>query len=89
MAEQITVTDDMVEAGREQGCEECNKIGGQWVNLRMCLNCGKVGCCDSSPNRHATHHWQETGHNLIRGIGLGDAWTYDFETGRTEDPNYR
>ena len=55
MPDQISVTEDQVRAGREQGCEECNKVGGQWVNLRMCLNCGKVGCCDSSPNQHAAY----------------------------------
>lgn len=89
MPEQITVTEEMLSAAREQGCEECNKIGGQWVNLRMCLNCGKVGCCDSSPGQHASAHWRETGHNMMRGVGVGESWTYDFATGKTEDPNYR
>jgi len=89
MADVITVTDEQVNTARERGCEECNKTAGQWVNLRMCLNCGKVGCCDSSPNQHASMHWQETGHNLMRGIMLGDRWTYDFATGVTEDPEYR
>src|SRR5690606_13078226 len=65
MPEQITVTEEMVQTGREQGCEECNKTGGRWVSLRMCLNCGKVGCCDSSPGKHATQHWQEVGHNMM------------------------
>ena len=44
-----------------KGCEECLKIGGTWVHLRMCLECGKVGCCDSSRNRHATAHFHEQG----------------------------
>jgi uncharacterized UBP type Zn finger protein len=55
----------------------------------MCLNCGKVGCCDSSPNQHASKHWQEAGHNVMRGIMPGDSWTYDFATGVTQDPEYR
>ena len=89
MADVINATEEQLRKGREQGCEECNKIGGQWINLRMCLNCGKVGCCDSSPNQHASKHWQETGHNVMRGIGIGDAWTYDFATGKTDEPEYR
>ena len=39
-----------------EGCVECVRIGGQWVHLRMCQSCGKVGCCDSSPNQHASKH---------------------------------
>jgi uncharacterized UBP type Zn finger protein len=89
MPDLINVTEEQIRAAREQGCEECNKTGSQWVNLRMCLNCGKVGCCDSSPNQHASKHWRETGHNLMRGIMVGDRWTYDFVTGVTEDPEYR
>jgi len=89
MPELITITEAQLRAGREQGCAECNKTASVWVNLRMCLNCGKVGCCDSSPNQHATKHWQETGHNMMRGIGIGDAWTYDFATGKLDEPEYR
>jgi uncharacterized UBP type Zn finger protein len=89
MPDQITVTEEQAVAGREQGCEECNKVGGKWVNLRMCPNCGKVGCCNSSPNQHATKHWQETGHNLIRGIGVGDRWTYDYVTNKMDEPEYQ
>ena len=44
------------------GCEECLKIGSGWVHLRMCMTCGKMGCCDSSPNKHATTHERESGH---------------------------
>jgi len=49
-----------------EGCEECLKIGSGWVHLRMCMTCGKIGCCDSSPNRHATAHAGESGHPIIR-----------------------
>ena len=50
-------------------CEECVKSGSRWVHLRMCLSCGHVGCCDSSPNRHASRHFRDTGHRLVRSIG--------------------
>ena len=48
------------------GCEDCLATGGQWLHLRICLECGHVGCCDSSPNQHASAHARETGHQLIR-----------------------
>jgi uncharacterized UBP type Zn finger protein len=61
-----------------QGCEECLKTGGWWVNLRLCLTCGHVGCCDSSPGKHATQHFYETDHSIVRlGIEGGeDSWCY-------------
>ena len=70
------------------GCEECLRLGTAWVHLRLCLTCGHVGCCDSSPNQHASKHRHESGHNMMRGIGVGDAWTYDYATGKTEDAAY-
>ena len=60
------------------GCEECLKIGGRWLHLRMCLLCGKVGCCDNSPNRHATAHFHETEHPLIRSAEPGEDWSYCY-----------
>jgi Zn-finger in ubiquitin-hydrolases and other protein len=48
------------------GCEDCLKIGGRWVHLRICTECGHVGCCDNSPNRHATKHFHATQHPIIR-----------------------
>ena len=60
------------------GCEECLKIGSQWVHLRMCLACGKVGCCDNSPHRHATAHFHETGHPLIRSAQPGESWWWCY-----------
>ena len=47
------------------GCEECLKIGDQWVHLRICLTCGHVGCCESSKNKHALKHYQSSGHPLV------------------------
>jgi uncharacterized UBP type Zn finger protein len=61
------------------GCEECLKIGGTWVHLRLCLTCGKVGCCDSSPNRHASRHHAEVGHPIIRSLEPGEDWSWCFE----------
>jgi uncharacterized UBP type Zn finger protein len=60
------------------GCEECLTIGAAWVHLRMCLSCGKVGCCDQSPNRHATAHFHEVGHPLIRSAEPGEDWTWCY-----------
>lgn len=58
------------------GCEECLKTGGVWMHLRVCLTCGKVGCCDSSPNRHATRHTREASHPLERSIEPGEDWCW-------------
>ena len=60
------------------GCEDCLRIGGQWVHLRMCLICGHVGCCDQSPNRHATAHWHAEGHPLVRSSEPGEDWAYCY-----------
>ena len=53
------------------GCEDCLKIGDTWVHLRLCKNCGHVGCCDNSKNRHATKHFHATGHPMIESFELG------------------
>ena len=60
------------------GCEECTKMGDRWVNLRMCLTCGQVGCCDSSKNRHATKHFHATGHPIMRSIEPGETWKWCY-----------
>jgi uncharacterized UBP type Zn finger protein len=59
-------------------CEECVKTGDTWVHLRMCLECGKVGCCDSSKNRHATKHFHETKHPVMRSIERGESWVWCY-----------
>ena len=61
-----------------QGCEECLKTGDSWVHLRMCLECGHVGCCDSSKNHHATKHFQTTEHPIIRSIEPGESWRWCY-----------
>jgi uncharacterized UBP type Zn finger protein len=60
------------------GCEDCLKIGGRWVHLRECLSCGHVGCCDNSPNKHATAHWHETRHALIKSFEPGEVWAWCY-----------
>lgn len=60
------------------GCEDCLQTGSGWVHLRICLECGRVGCCDSSPNRHASAHAQESGHPLIRSLQPGEEWSWCF-----------
>jgi uncharacterized UBP type Zn finger protein len=60
------------------GCEECLAMGDRWVHLRICMNCGHVGCCDSSKNRHATRHFRESGHPIIRSFQPGEAWGWCY-----------
>ncbi len=60
------------------GCEECLKIGSVWVHLRLCRTCGHVGCCDSSPNRHATHHFHATRHPIIEGYDPPEGWGWCY-----------
>ncbi len=61
-----------------KGCEECLKTGDKWVHLRMCLVCGHVGCCDSSKNKHATRHFLETKHPVMRSIERGETWGWCY-----------
>ncbi len=73
--DQIVVTDLPEEI---PGCEDCLAIGSRWLHLRMCLTCGKIGCCDSSPNRHARRHATASGHPLVRSAEPGEDWSYCF-----------
>ena len=59
-------------------CDECVALGDGWVHLRACLSCGHVGCCDQSKNRHATRHYNESGHPLIQTIEPGEDWIYCY-----------
>jgi uncharacterized UBP type Zn finger protein len=70
---QITELPESVE-----GCEDCLAMGGAWLHLRICLECGHVGCCDSSPNRHATAHNHASGHPLMRSLEPGETWSWCF-----------
>jgi len=63
------------------GCEDCLREGGKWLHLRICLSCGHVGCCDSSPNRHATAHSHATSHPIIRSLEPGEDWSWCYVDG--------
>jgi tellurite resistance protein TerC len=65
-------------APNTDGCEECLQSGERWVHLRLCLTCGHVGCCDSSPNKHATAHWRQTGHPIVRSLEPGERWSWCY-----------
>jgi len=67
-----------VEARTPDGCEECLTSGGRWLHLRLCLTCGHVGCCDSSPNRHARKHVAAAGHAIVQSFEPGEDWRYCF-----------
>ncbi len=60
------------------GCEDCLRTGGAWVHLRLCKICGHVGCCDSSPNRHATKHFHLSSHPIVRSFEPGEEWGYCY-----------
>lgn len=60
------------------GCEECLASGDEWVHLRLCLECGHVGCCDDSPNRHATKHFHRTKHPVMQSFEPGEDWGFCF-----------
>ncbi|HSS55613.1 MAG TPA: UBP-type zinc finger domain-containing protein, partial [Gaiellales bacterium] len=56
----------------------CLRMGSRWLHLRMCTSCGHIGCCDSSPNHHATAHANETGHPVIRSAESGEDWFWCY-----------
>ena len=60
------------------GCEECLKTGSRWMHLRMCLSCWKIGCCDNSPGRHATAHFHESEHPLVRSAEPAEDWCWCY-----------
>jgi uncharacterized UBP type Zn finger protein len=71
------------EPDSEQGCADCIAMGTQvWAHLRLCLSCGHVACCDSSPHRHATHHHGESGHPVMRSFEPGEQWRWCYEDRR-------
>jgi hypothetical protein len=67
-----------VKTPRKHECEECVKIGSQWVHLRTCQSCGVTLCCDSSPNRHASKHARSAGHPVVASAEPGERWMYCF-----------
>ena len=73
--DQITVT-ELPES--VDGCEDCLLTGDPWLHLRICLSCGHVGCCDDSPNRHATAHFHGTTHPIVRSLEPGEDWSWCY-----------
>ena len=65
--------------GPVAGCPECMAVGDRWVHLRMCQTCGQIGCCDSSPNKHATAHHRASGHPIVRSLEPGEEWSWCYE----------
>ena len=63
---------------RVVGCEDCLAIGASWVHLRVCQECGHVGCCDDSPGRHTTAHNRATAHPIVRSFEPGEDWYYCY-----------
>lgn len=60
------------------GCFECDSAGGWWVHLRRCAQCGHIGCCDSSPEQHASGHAAATGHPIVQSFEPGEDWFWDY-----------
>lgn len=60
------------------GCEECLQSGDTWVHLRLCLECGHVGCCNSSKNKHATKHFGQTQHAIMQSLEPGEDWRWCY-----------
>jgi hypothetical protein len=60
------------------GCVECMAAGRWWLHLRRCAECGHIGCCDSSPNQHASKHYADTGHPIITSFEPDEHWFYDY-----------
>lgn len=77
------------------GCAECEDSAGWWVHLRRCAQCGHIGCCDSSPGQHASHHAAQTGHPYARSFEPGEDWFWDYQRQtyvdgpRLADPQHR
>lgn len=69
---------ESVRSPRKLVCEECVPIGGRWVHLRTCQNCGMTRCCDSSPNQHASKHATSSGHPVVASAQPGERWLYCY-----------
>ena len=78
LCEHVQKANQDIDAKTPNGCEECLQTGSRWVHLRLCLNCGHVGCCDSSPNKHATKHFHQTNHPVIKSYQPGENWEWCF-----------
>lgn len=68
------------------GCAECTRLGATWTELRVCLGCGHVGCCEDSPHAHALAHFHATGHPIIVPHDPRETWSWCYEHRRYFDP---
>ena len=68
-----------VEPITPNGCQECLAMGDEWVSLRMCMQCGHIGCCDSSKNKHATKHFESTDHPIVQIYDDEDDWLWCYK----------
>jgi len=80
MSELLNLTPAEIGAAFQGGCPQCLAIGSPWVHLRICLECGQVGCCDDSPQQHATKHWQSAGHAVVQSLEPGELWRWNYAT---------
>lgn len=78
VCEHLQSAPDDAQPRTPDGCEECLRDGTRWVHLRLCLDCGHVGCCDSSPGKHATAHFHETAHPVMRSFEPGETWRWCY-----------
>ena len=69
----------VVQEPSEHVCPECVALGDSWVHLRICMSCGHVGCCDSSKNKHATKHFNDSSHPIVKSFEPGESWAYCYE----------
>lgn len=69
---------ETIRHAKKRECEECVKLGSEWVHLRTCQECGVTLCCDSSPNTHASRHARHSGHPVIASAEPGERWVYCF-----------
>jgi len=74
----LTTARPDVEPDTLEGCGDCLREGSTWVHLRLCLECGHVGCCDNSPRRHATTHFRTQTHPVVRSFEPGESWTWCY-----------
>ena len=76
----MTITDeiDATVPPSGVGCVECEASDGWWFHLRRCARCGHIGCCDTSPSQHASHHASDAGHAVIQSFEPGEGWFYDY-----------
>ena len=74
--EHVAPLEPVVPAGK--GCQKCQELGDTWVHLRLCMSCGHVGCCDNSKNKHATKHFHESDHPVIKSFEPGEHWLWCY-----------